>query len=273
MTFVKMTKRALNRALSGFGYQIRGRGDDEVQRRNFENLSLAYEHRLGVDGVKLPVSARRHELLARLLGTPPSEAYFIVEALARCASVAGDVCEFGVAQGETSALIANEIAESPKRLHLFDSFQGLPKPGEMDELKDDIFSLGSMAAYEGKMSCAEDMVLARLAAISFSEDRYTLHKGYIESEASLLISLPKSVCFAYIDFDFYEPIKVVLNCVHQSLPIGGIMIVDDYDFFSTGVKKAVDAFCSHHNSGEQAIYDLVVPDAVLGRFAVLTRVG
>lgn len=273
MTFVKKAKQALNLALGKFGYEIQRRGNYKVERRNFENLTAAYEHRLGLNGVSLPSSARRPELLARLLGTPPSEAYFIVEALARCASVAGDVCEFGVAQGETSALIANEISESSKRLHLFDSFQGLPKPGDMDELKDDIFSLGSMAEYEGKMSCVEDMVLVRLAAISFPVDRYTLHKGYIESEASLEISLPNNVCFAYIDFDFYEPIKIVLNCVHRSLPIGGIMIVDDYDFFSTGVKKAVDEFCARHNSGNQAIYELAIPDVVLGHFAVLTRVG
>ena len=36
-------------------------------------------------------------------------------------------------------------------LHLFDSFEGLPMPTERDQLKDDIFALGSMAAYAGAM--------------------------------------------------------------------------------------------------------------------------
>ena len=80
----------------------------------------------------------------------------------------GDVCEFCVAQGETSALIANEISGClEKILHLFDSFEGLPKPSDKDKLKDDIFALGNIDKYAGTMKCPEAMVLSRLAAISF----------------------------------------------------------------------------------------------------------
>ncbi len=115
----------------------------------------------------------------------------------------GDVCEFGVAQGETSALIANEILHSSKMLHLFDSFEGLPKPTDKDRLKDDIFSLGKMEAYTGKMSCSEDMVLARLRAIDFPQDRFCIHKGFVEK---ILMShnkshLPNRISFAYVDLD------------------------------------------------------------------------
>ena len=49
----------------------------------------------------------RIALMGRLLGTQPPEAYAIVQALQYTRDVPGDVCEFGVAQGETSALIAN----------------------------------------------------------------------------------------------------------------------------------------------------------------------
>ena len=122
----------------------------------------------------------RTKLLAKLRGTPPSEAYFIVHALAKCQGLSGDICEFGVAQGETSTLIANEIQSSNKILHLFDSFEGLPEPTAKDHLKDDIFSLGSMDAYTGTMSCPEEMVRTRLKAISFPQDRTIIHKGFID---------------------------------------------------------------------------------------------
>ncbi len=63
-------------------------------------------------------------MLTRFQGTPPAEAYFIINALTMCIDIKDDVCEFGVAQGETSTLIANEIKNTGKILHLFDSFPG-----------------------------------------------------------------------------------------------------------------------------------------------------
>ena len=172
----------------------------------------------------------RPRLLARLLGTPPSEAYFIVKALAECKDIDGDVCEFGVAQGETSALIANEIKSSDKILHVFDSFEGLPKPTEKDQLKDDIYSLGSMEAYAGRMACPDEMVRARLKAISFPQDRLVIHKGFIEQVLREKAKLPKRIGFAYVDFDFYEPIRLCLDFLDQATTAGSMIIVDDYDF-------------------------------------------
>lgn len=73
-----------------------------------------------------------------------------------------------MAQGWTSALIANEILESNKRFHLFDSFEGLPKLSEKDRLKDYIFSIGSIDSYTGAMSSyRENVVRSRLEAVSF----------------------------------------------------------------------------------------------------------
>lgn len=40
--------------------------------------------------------------------------------------------------------------------------------------------------------------------------------------------LPKQVSFAYVDFDFYEPIKVVLAYLHGMTRPGAIFVVDDY---------------------------------------------
>ena len=43
-----------------------------------------------------------------------------------------------------------------------------------------------------------------------------------------------------IDFDFYLPTKDVLNVIENKLVKNSSIIIDDYDFFSTGVKTAVD---------------------------------
>src|SRR5215213_556645 len=115
----------------------------------------------------IPADSRRLSALARLQGTSPAEAYFIIKGIHETAAIDGDVCEFGVAQGETSALIANEIASGSKVLHLFDSFEGLPKPTSKDQLKNDIFDLKSMDAYAGTMAAPIDLVLARLKDVGF----------------------------------------------------------------------------------------------------------
>ena len=268
---MKIIKQALRKTLAAFGYEILPAGVPKVRFENFANLALAYEHSISRSGVILLPNEIRPKLLARLLGTPPSEAYFILQALAKCKDLPGDVCEFGVAQGETSALIANEIAsQGSKRLHLFDSFEGLPQPTDKDKLIDDIFSLGSIEAYAGTMSCPEDMVKSRMKAIGFPESRFVIHKGFIEMLIDSGAELPKDVSFAYVDFDFYEPILIALNYLHEVTPKGAIIIVDDYDFFSTGSKSAVDEFMASKNIiGKN--YECFIPDKTLGYFVVLQK--
>ena len=270
---MKIVKNAIKQILAAFGYEPRRSANITVCYENFVNLTKSYEQKLNDDDAYILPNEVRPKLLARLLGTPPSEAYFIVQALSKCKNVSGDVCEFGVAQGETSALIANEIAQhGNKRLHLFDSFEGLPKPSAKDQLKDDIFSLGNIEAYAGTMNCPEDMVRTRLEAIAFPTTRYIIHKGFIEKSIYNKEALPKEVCFAYVDFDFYEPIKIALDFLHGVSPSGAIFIVDDYDFFSTGAKTAVDEFINAHAT-TGTTYECLVPDTIFGHFAVLTKKG
>jgi len=231
---------------------------------NFLSLARAEEHRLG-----LPKNDRRATLLARQYGTPPAEALYIVKAIMDSRAVQGDVCEFGCAQGETSALIANEILASDKVFHIFDSFEGLPKPTDKDRLKDDIFKLGSMAAYAGQMACPEDMVRSRLEAVGLPRHRYQIHQGFIARvlEPGAPYILPTQVSCAYVDFDFYEPIQQTLDFLHRITPSGAIILVDDYDFFSTGAKTAVDEFMAEHDGN----YLMDIPDTDYGYFAVLTK--
>jgi hypothetical protein len=221
------------------------------------------------NGYKLPENPQRIKLLSKLLGTNISEGLSIVSCLNKALSVPGDVCEFGVAQGTTSALMSNEIIGLKDRnLWLFDSFEGLPMPTEKDQLKDDIFSLGSMEAYKGTMACGLDQVSSRLKEISFPKENTMVVSGFIEQTIHLK-NLPEKVCFAYVDFDFYEPILIALNFLHTRMEKGSFVVVDDYDWFSTGAKTAVDEFFEQYQSS----YKLTVPDKTLGHFAVLEKIA
>jgi len=272
---LNLLRKVINYFFLIFGYQLVHKDYEKNSPafRNIQSTVNAYEY--------LFQKYRNHEMIApntnravmmtKLLGTPPPEAYFIIEAIAKTNIIPGDVCEFGVAQGETSALIANEILKTKKKLHLFDSFKGLPKPTTKDKLKDDIFSLGSIEKYEGTMNCNENLVVQRLKEISFDSERYVIHKGFIEKIIHEDRNLPPQVSFAYIDFDFYEPILITLNFLHDVTPQGGVFIVDDYDFFSTGVKTAVDEFINDKNKIKK-YYNIEIPEKYFGHFLILYKI-
>lgn len=242
------------------------------ERNNFKILSGAYELQLRGNGlgVSFTGNSKRWELLSRQYGTPPSEAYIIIDALAKTMDLNGDVCEFGVAQGELSAVLANEIMDTPKKLHLFDSFEGLPAPSEKDKLIDDVLNLGSMAAYKGKMASPEGLVLSRLESIGFPTDRTVIHKGFFDNLLLKRFNFPERVAFAYVDFDFHDPIKQALEFLDEVASPRAIFVVDDYDYFSSGAKEAVDGFVSAKNLSKPN-YTIHIPEKALAHCAVLTK--
>lgn len=208
----------------------------------------------------------RIELMSKLLGTNPSEGFYILKYLNQSLACEGDICEFGVAQGATSALLANEILNTDKTLWLFDSFEGLPKPSEKDLLKDDIFKLGEIEKYQGTMAFEIDVVKQRLRDAKIPNEKTIIIPGLIE-DTLRGTHLPSKVCFAYVDFDFYQPIINTLKFLSKTLVEGGVIIVDDYDWFSTGAKEAVDEFMSDYKEE----FEFTIPDKDLGHFCILSR--
>jgi O-methyltransferase len=53
----------------------------------------------------------------------------------------------------------------------------------------------------------------------------------------MAVPVPDKVCFAYIDFDFCDPIRLVMEFLHERLSRGSVLMVDDYGFFSSGAQK------------------------------------
>jgi predicted O-methyltransferase YrrM len=238
----------------------RQRGIERFHKRAIDELEAALRATLFPT---LPPADGRSDLLAELLGTSPSEAMYMLDELRRALAAAGEVCEFGVAQGATSALLANELRATPKQLWLFDSFQGLPAPTEKDVLIDDIFGLGAIERYEGPMRCGESEVWRRVASTGFPGERLHVVAGFIEQ----VTALPERIAFAYIDFDFYQPIATSLRIVDERMPSGGVIVVDDYGFFSAGAQTAVDEFLS----AREAAYEVARPLPFAGHFIILRK--
>ncbi|MCK5819060.1 MAG: hypothetical protein KAH18_07360 [Psychromonas sp.] len=92
---MSILKNMLRKFIGKFGYKLHRSSEQRVHFNNFSNLTQAYEQRLNeVNNIAIETNDIRPKLLARLLGTPPSEAYFIVHALPNVEwlMVNGDVC-------------------------------------------------------------------------------------------------------------------------------------------------------------------------------------
>src|SRR3954462_11283589 len=116
------------------------------------------------------------------------------------------------------------------------------------------------------MRCDAREVKFRLADIGFPENRYVIRPGWVH-ESLREGEGPEQVCFAFVDFDFYEPIVHTLEYLDRHLSPNGRIVVDDYDFFSTGAKTAVDEFVARRAGA----YELVHPAPFAGRFCMLRR--
>jgi O-methyltransferase len=262
----KILRLFLNKILHKYGIQT---------IRIYELKYITEKHREAVDEFvkflrvtlfkNLKSNTKRNELLTQLYGTTVTEAMYIIFYLNRIFGLEGDVCEFGIANGSTSALIANEIQNTAKHLWLFDSFQGLSKPTEKDILIDDIFNLGSIQMYESTMSYPDSCVKTKLKMIHFPQNKTHIIPGFIEDTIDR--NFPKKVSFAYIDFDLYNPTKITLEHLHKNMVKGGHIIVDDYNYFTKGVKTAVDEFIKDNKSE----YELILPPKFTGKFCIIYK--
>lgn len=216
-----------------------------------------------------PLNESRIQLLSKLLGTPVSQGIYILNYLHKSLKLEGDICEFGIAQGATSAFLANEIRKINKKIWLFDSFKGLPKPSEEDILINDDLNLGSMGNYEGAYSHPQYEVRKRLAAIGFPYSKVEIVPGFIE-ETLNGVALPTKVCFAYIDLDLYEPTLLTLKFLDGVLTCNGIIVVDDYEDFSAGVSTAVIEFIETNKDKYNLILPIQLPGPA-GHFCIIEK--
>jgi O-methyltransferase len=238
----------------------------DIHRQDAAEVEELYRRFLFTD---LPRRDGRARDLSDLIGTTVSEAIYVIKNLHDGLKVAGDICEFGVAQGATSKLLASEILPlTERKFWLFDSFEGLPAPTKEDKLIHDIFKLGTMDKYKGTMASPESEVLGKLASVQFPRERIKVKKGWVK-DAIKTGELPAKVAFAYVDFDFYEPIKDALEFLDTRMPAGGRIVVDDYGYFSEGAQLAVDQFVAA--AGDRYKFEMPLPFA--GHFCILSKVA
>jgi O-methyltransferase len=160
---------------------------------------------------------------------PPERCYVLIS-LARYASyLAGDFAECGVWKGGTALMLARVLSNSKeKKLHLFDSFQGLPK---VDQERDPWF-------HEGQYSASLEAVKQLLR--DFSE-MLNINPGWIPETFNDLEA--NRYAFVHIDVDLYQSNWDCCEYFHPRMVSGGVMLFDEYGFAAArGEKEAIDKF-------------------------------
>lgn len=189
----------------------------------------------------------------------------------KAASVPGDFAEFGMALGGTAICIASQL-DAGRRFFGFDLFGMIPPPTAIDGdraneryrvIRDGRSHGRGGGTYYGYIENLFDTVKGNFAQFGQPVDgqRIILVKGLFEDTLPLAGDAP--IAFAHIDSDWYDPVMLCLNHVSQRMPVGGIIVLDDYLFWD-GCTKAADAFCAAHR---EIVMLRKTPHAILAKVA------
>lgn len=144
-------------------------------------------------------------------------------------NIPGDVAEVGVYKGGTAKLLAKAFEPTDKKIHLFDTFSGMPRTNP----NKDIHKAGDFSdtLFEDVKKYLQDC-----KNVSF-------YKGLFPDTAEPVENT--AFCLVHIDVDIYKSVADCCNFFYLRVNPGGIMIFDDYGFLSCpGAKTAVDEFFS-----------------------------
>jgi O-methyltransferase len=165
--------------------------------------------------------------------------------------IPGDIVECGVWKGGSMMAIAKtllELGKTERRLHLFDTFDGMSEPTEVDRTH------GGESAAEMMNAAAAERGTSRMWGVSpleevtehmrlsgYPMERIAFVKGKVEE--TIPEFAPKQVALLRLDTDWFVSTYHELRYLYPRLSVGGILIIDDYGHWE-GARRAVDQFIS-----------------------------
>lgn len=138
----------------------------------------------------------------------------------------GDFAEIGVYRGGTAKLLLHVVEGSDRKVHLFDTFAGMPKSDERDLHTEGDFNDTSLDAVRGFLSPARNAAF---------------YAGEFPKTAEGLEN--KRFAFVHVDVDIARSVEACCEFFYPRMVAGGVMVFDDYGATSCpGAKLAADAF-------------------------------
>jgi O-methyltransferase len=162
--------------------------------------------------------------------------------------IKGSVVECGVWKGGSMVAAARTLLESgctDRDLYLFDTYEGMTKPSELDA---DFLGGAGTSEFEAKrtgpdssdfcFACLDD-VKGALFSTGYPRDRIHFIKGRVED--TIPSRTPERIALLRLDTDWYQSRKHELTHLFPRLRPGGVLIIDDYGHWQ-GCRVAVDEY-------------------------------
>ena len=160
-------------------------------------------------------------------------------------SIPGDIVECGVWKGGSmmaTALVLMEL-HAERKLWLFDTFEGMPAPAEVDVDYRGRSAAARMEVEEksgnGWAYSSFDEVRRNLGSTGYPDHQISLIKGKVED--TIPKNAPDRISLLRLDTDWYESTYHELRSLYPRLSVGGVLIIDDYGHWA-GARKAVDQY-------------------------------
>jgi O-methyltransferase len=162
--------------------------------------------------------------------------------------IPGDLVETGVWRGGASILmraVLKSHGESQRKVWLFDSFEGLPRPDSASYPADQDDTLANFNTYLG---VSMERVQANFKRYGLLDAQVRFVKGWFKD--TVPAAQLDRIAVLRLDGDMYESTIQVLEGFYRKVSVDGFVIVDDYGAL-TNCRKAVHDFRSKYGIVEQ----------------------
>jgi hypothetical protein len=164
--------------------------------------------------------------------------------------IPGEIVECGVWRGGSMQAIARTLMNhgaADRPLHLFDTFEGMPPPTEADRRIRGGPTAEEMMGTQPKSGlvwavAGLDDVKAGMEQTGYPPELVHYHPGRVQD--TIPGGAPDQIALMRLDTDWYESTKHELEHLYHRVTPGGVVIIDDYDYWE-GSRKAVDEFIAN----------------------------
>lgn len=173
-------------------------------------------------------------------------------------NIDGDFVECGVWKGGcvlAMAMVLDSL-NTDKKLYLFDTFEGMTKPEDIDV--NDI-GIKAWTWYEKlKKDDKSNWCYAPLDFVREVFEKYSLDKnlifvkGDVSNTLQIKSNLPDKIALLRLDTDWYESTKIELEILYPLLEKKGVLLIDDYGYWK-GSQKAVDEYLKNNDIVDRSI--------------------
>jgi O-methyltransferase len=166
----------------------------------------------------------------------------------------GALVECGVAAGGSVMAMAYtliELGASDRDIYLFDTFEGMPEPTDLDKGRFGESARGKWVrkrTAEGVSTYINhglDEVKANVARANYPAERLHFIKGKVE-ETLPAAAPPGDIALLRLDTDWHDSTQAEMEHLYPKLVKGGIILIDDYARWQ-GSRKAVDDYTALHS--------------------------